>query len=239
MQKDYDMLVIGMGPGGMALSAMGTAMGLRVLAIEKDKLGGECLNTGCIPSKALLKISSMRRNIAELEKYALGKLDIPLPIKPFEHVQDHLKYINEEKTAKMLSKAEIIIDKGGAAFVDAKTVAVGGKSYRAKRIYIATGTKPFIPPIPGIDEVEYLTNENLFFLKEVPESMFVIGGGAIGCEMAQAFARLGTRVVMAHMDAQLMPQADAEAAVILQQQLTKCGVEVYNSATIKQIGRTG
>jgi len=239
MQKKYDMLVIGLGPGGMALSAMGTAMGLNVLAIEKDKLGGECLNTGCIPSKALLKIASVRRTIAELEKYALEKIDIPLPIKPFERVQDHLKYINEEKTANMFAKVEIIIDKGGASFVDAKTVAVGGKSYTAKRIYIATGTKAFIPPIPGIEDVDYLTNENLFLLDEIPESMFVLGGGAIGCEMAQAFARLGTQVVMAHMDAHLMPQADAEAAAVLEGQIVRCGVEVHNSAIIQQIKKVG
>ena len=239
MQKKHDMLVIGLGPGGMALTAMGTAMGLNVLAIEKDKLGGECLNTGCIPSKALLKIASVRRTIADLEKYALEKIDIPLPIKPFKHVQDHLKYINEEKTASMFSKAEIIIDDGGAKFVDDKTVEVGGKRYTAKRIYIATGTKAFIPPIPGIEDVDYLTNENLFLQEEVPKSMFVLGGGAIGCEMAQAFARLGTKVVMAHMDAHLMPQADVEAAEVLEKQIVRCGVEVHNSATIQQIKKAG
>ncbi|MBE9486183.1 MAG: NAD(P)/FAD-dependent oxidoreductase [Chloroflexi bacterium] len=235
MHKQYDMIVIGLGPAGMALSVMGTAMGLNVLGIEKDKLGGECLNTGCIPSKALLKIASVRKTVAELDKYALKKTDIPLPQRPFEHVQNHLKYINEVKTASMLDQVDVIIDKNGAAFVDSKTVQVGGKNYTAKHIYITTGTKPFIPPIPGIKEVESLTNDNLFFLEEVPESLFIIGGGAIGCEMAQAFVRLGSKVVLAHMDPHLLPMADLEAAQILEEQLTKEGVEVHNATNIRSV----
>ena len=204
MNNTYDMIVIGLGPAGMALAVMGSNMGLNVLGIEKDKLGGECLNSGCIPSKSLLKIASVRRTMAELNKYALEEIDIPLPQKPFEKVQDQLKFINEKKTVGMFDKVELLLNKGPAIFVDSKTVQVDGQNYTAKHIYIATGTKPFIPPIPGIDQVPILTNENLFELEEVPTSLFIIGGGAIGCEMAQAFARLGTKVVLAHMDAHLL-----------------------------------
>jgi pyruvate/2-oxoglutarate dehydrogenase complex dihydrolipoamide dehydrogenase (E3) component len=239
MMKKYDMIVIGLGPAGMALAAMGTAMGLDVLAVEKNKIGGECLNCGCIPSKAILKIAAVRKTIGDLEKYGMDRTDVPLPIKPFERVQDHLKYINEAKTAKMFDKAEILMSKGGAKFIDSKTVEVDGETYTARKIYIATGTKPFIPPIPGIETVEYLTNENLFTLEELPESIFVLGGGAIGVEMAQAFARLGTRVILAHMDQHLLPLADAEAAHVLEEEITKCGVEVYNSTAIQHIKQDG
>ncbi len=237
--KKYDMIVIGLGPAGMALAAMGTAMGLEVLAVEKNKIGGECLNCGCIPSKAILKIAAVRKSISELEKYGLDKTDIPLPVKPFERVQDHLKYINEAKTAKMFDKADILMSKAGAKFIDANTVDVDGETYTARKIYIATGTKAFVPPIPGIENVEYLTNENLFHLPELPESLFVLGGGAIGVEMAQAFARLGTKVVLAHMDKHLLPLADEEAAQVLEEQIRKCGVDVYNSTSIQAIKQDG
>ena len=235
----YDMLVIGLGPAGMALAAMGTAMGLKVLAIEKDKVGGECLNSGCIPSKAILKVAAVRRTIADLSKYGLSQTEIPLPLKPFDRVQDLLKYINEEKTSKMFEKVEMVLDKGGAKFVDAHTVEAGGKTYTARRIYICAGTKAFVPPIPGIDTVEYLTNENLFKLEELPESLFVLGGGAIGCEMAQAFARLGTKVTLAHIDAHLLPLADEEAARILEESIAQCGVNVNNSTAIQRIEKQG
>jgi pyruvate/2-oxoglutarate dehydrogenase complex dihydrolipoamide dehydrogenase (E3) component len=108
MQHDYDMLVIGMGPAGMALSAMGTAMGLKVLGIEKDKIGGECLNTGCVPSKALLKTASVRHTIAEVEKYGLEKTAVPDPQRPFERIEKYRKYINEEKTLPMFEKMDVI-----------------------------------------------------------------------------------------------------------------------------------
>jgi len=132
-----------------------------------------------------------------------------------------------------------VLGKGGAQFVDAKTVAVDGQSYTARRIYICTGTKAFIPPIPGIDTVKYLTNENLFQLDQLPESLFIIGGGAIGCEMAQAFARLGTKVVLAHIDPHVLPLADAEAAAVLEESIIKCGVQVYNATAIERIASDG
>ena len=237
MEKQYDMLIIGLGPAGMALAAMGTAMGLKVLAIEKHKIGGECLNCGCIPSKALLKTAVVRKTIQEIERYGLKKTDVPEPHKPFERVQCHLKYINEEKTVKMFDKVDLIM--GSASFVDAKTVEVDGKRYMARRIYIATGTKPLVPPIPGLNTVEYLTNENLFHLAEVPKSMFIIGGGAIGCEMAQAFSRLGCKITLAHMDPHLIPLADEEAARVLEEELKKDGAEIYNSTSIQGVKQEG
>ena len=234
----YDMLIIGLGPAGMALSAMGSAMGLNVLAIEKHKIGGECLNCGCVPSKALLKTANVRNVVKEIEKYGLTKTEVPSPQKPFDRVQNYLKYINEEKTVKMFDKVDLVIG-NAAKFVDSKTVEVDGKHYTARRIYITTGTKPLVPPIPGIDKVNFLTNENLFLLDDVPKSLFIIGGGAIGCEMAQAFSRLGAKVTLAHLDPHLIPLADDEAAHVLEEELKKDGVEVYNSTSIQSIKQGG
>jgi pyruvate/2-oxoglutarate dehydrogenase complex dihydrolipoamide dehydrogenase (E3) component len=235
----YDMLVIGMGPAGMALSAMGSAMGLKVLGIEKEKIGGECLNCGCIPSKALLKSAYIRNAVKETEKFGLTKTELPAPLKPFERIHDHIQYINREKTVKMFDKVDLVMGSGGARFIDSKTVEVGGDTYTAEKIYICTGTKPMIPPIPGIDTVDCLTNENLFDLKEMPDSMFIIGGGAIGCEMAQAFSRLGTKITMAHLDPHLLPLADEEAAGLLEEELKKEGIEIYNATAINDVEKEG
>ena len=229
-----DMIVIGLGPAGMAVSAMGSAMGFDVLAVEKHKIGGECLNYGCIPSKALLKSAYARQVIREAEKYGLNRVEVPDARNPFTRVQSHLTYINEEKTVKMFDKVDLLVGHE-ARFVDKYTVSVNGTNYRAKNIYICTGTRPAIPPIEGIDAVDYVTNEHLFHLDKLPESLFIIGGGAVGCEMAQAFARLGTRVVMAHMDPHLLPPADPQAAALLEETLIGEGVEVYNSASIRSV----
>jgi pyruvate/2-oxoglutarate dehydrogenase complex dihydrolipoamide dehydrogenase (E3) component len=238
MDKQYDMLVIGLGPAGMALSAMGSTMGLNVLAIEKHKIGGECLNCGCIPSKALLKTALVRKTVQEIERYGLTKTDVPAPHKPFERVQCHLKYINEEKTVKMFDKVDLLMEKS-ARFLDSKTVEVDGKPYTARRIYICTGTRPMVPPIPGLDTVDYLTNETLFHLEDLPESLFIIGGGAIGCEMTQAFLRLGTHVITVHLDPHLIPLADEEAARVLEEELRKDGAEIHNATGIQSVKQEG
>jgi len=228
------MIVIGLGPAGMAVSAMGSAMGFDVLAVEKHKIGGECLNYGCIPSKALLKSAYVRQVIKEAEKYGLNRVDVPDARNPFTRVQSHLTYINEEKTVKMFDKVDLLVGHE-ARFVNRHTISVNGVRYQARNIYICTGTVPAVPPIQGIDTVDYVTNERLFNLDKLPDSLFIIGGGAIGCEMAQAFSRLGTRVVMAHMDSHLLPAADPQAAALLEEVLIGEGVEVYNAASIRSV----
>ena len=125
----------------------------------------------------------------------------------------------EAKTVKMFEKVDLILDERGAEFVDAHTVAVGDRKITARRIFIAVGTKPAAPPIPGLDGIDYLTNENVFHLESVPGSMTIIGGGAIGCEMAQAFNRLGCKTTIVHMDPHLVPIGDPEAGALLEEKL--------------------
>jgi pyruvate/2-oxoglutarate dehydrogenase complex dihydrolipoamide dehydrogenase (E3) component len=226
---DYDIITIGMGPAGMAVSAMGHAMGLKTLAIEKNKIGGECMNVGCIPSKALLRVAK-KFNHAKL--YAEKSPKAPTP---FEKIAEHIQYIGDKKTSKMLGNVKVILGKGGAEFVDDHTVKVDHRRITAKRIFIATGTSPMIPPIEGIKDVEYLTNENMFLLKEVPKSMVIIGGGAIGTEMAQAFSRLGTKISIVHMDKHLIPIGDEEAGKLIEAEFEKEGIDVYSGRSIVKV----
>jgi len=227
MTYDYDLIVIGLGPAGMAVAVMGSEMGLRVCGIEKHKVGGECMNVGCIPSKALLRMAKTRSVFDKLEKYELSPCPKPDPQKTFERIQESLTYIADKKTMKIFNKVDMVYQQGAARFVGPHTVEVGEKTYTAKRIFICTGTRPAIPDFPGITDIDgLLTNENLFSLDAVPDSMIVVGGGAIACEMAQAFSRLGTQVTMIIRGPRLMWRECQAATDILEQTFEKEGIRI-------------
>lgn len=231
----YDIIVIGMGPAGMAVSAMAVKMGLSVLGIEKDKIGGECLNSGCIPSKALLKAGEMRKIIENLEHYGIHPTEKPGVKDPLSVVRGKVQDINGPKTMKTFDKVDMLLNEGDASFVDPHTVRVREKTYRGKKIFIATGTEPMVPPIPGLDTVRKLTNVNIFQQEKIPESLMIIGGGAIGSEMAQAFSRLGSHVILAHMDPHLVPAGDGQAGELLKGIFEEEDIEVYNGARIERV----
>jgi len=237
MKYDYDLICIGLGPAGMAVSIMGSEMGLKVCSIEKYKIGGECMNVGCIPSKAILRVAQNRERAIQVLKSAGAALPEfrGLEKSIFEKIQRDIKYINEKKTMGMFDKVDLILGQGEASFVDPHTVKVGDRQVTAKRIFIATGTEPVIPPIEGIETVDYLTNNTMFHLEEIPESMTIIGGGAIGCEMAQAFTRLGCRCTIIHMDPYLLPAGDPSAGELLQTAFEQQGMTVYNAKTISRV----
>jgi len=234
MGKEYDIAVIGLGPAGMAVSIMGSEMGLNVLGIEREALGGECMNVGCIPSKSLLRIAAARHSLEHASTLGLSGGEKPTPDRPFEKIREYLDFIGDRKTRSMFDKVDLKLREGSASFLDRNTIKVGENSYRAKKIFICTGTSPAVPPIPGIEDIDYLTNETLFNLEDVPESMVIIGGGAIGCEMAQAFSRLGCRTSVVHMDPYLLPHGDPDAGELLQKVFEEEGIEVYNGRMLEK-----
>ncbi len=219
----------------MAVSSMAAEMGLTVCGIEKNKLGGECMNVGCIPSKSLLKIAEHRHSFVTLSEMGLGDGAIPGVRSPFMKIHEYLKYINEEKNSKMFDKVTLVLGEGSARFVDSHTVAVDDRKITARRIVIATGTEPMIPPVTGISDIDILTNKNIFNLSDIPESMTILGGGAIGCEMAQAFSRLGTKCTIVHMDDFLIPNGEKAAGELLEAVFKHEGITVYNSRTITEV----
>lgn len=235
--KNYDILVIGMGPAGMAVSAMAVSMGLKVLAVEKSKIGGECLNCGCIPSKALLKASQSYHESSMLGRYGIEQSCSLQSMDPMQVVRDKIAKINGKKLMKVFEAVTLV--SGEAYFHNANTVGVGGQFFRGKRIFIATGTEPFIPPIPGLDGLDFLTNANMFQIEKIPSSLTIIGGGAIGTEMAQAFSRLGAAVNVVHMDPYLIPVGDEEAGRYVERTLAAEGVTVRNGVKIERVERGG
>lgn len=239
MKFDYDLICIGLGPAGMAVSIMGSEMGLKVCAIEKNKIGGECMSVGCIPSKALLRVAKNRQLMINV----MNSVGAAIPGfkavegKIFKKINSDIKYINEKKTIKMFDKVKLIL--GEASFVNKHTVKVGDREITAKRIFVAIGTQALVPNIPGIGAVEILTNNNIFSVESIPSSLTIIGGGAIGCEMAQAFSRLGCKCVIVHLDKHLLPYGDPQAGEFLEKVFKESGIEVYNNKNITKIVQNG
>jgi pyruvate/2-oxoglutarate dehydrogenase complex dihydrolipoamide dehydrogenase (E3) component len=161
MKYDFDLICIGLGPAGMAVSVMGAEMGLNVCCIEKNKIGGECMNVGCIPSKSLLRIAEYRHSFIKLQEMGLAEGSMAGIKSPFAKINEYLKYINEEKNAKMFDKVTLILGEGEARFVDSHTVKVGERNITARRIFIAIGSEPMIPPVKGIADVDGCDNRKM------------------------------------------------------------------------------
>jgi len=195
------------------------------------------MSVGCIPSKALLRMAHTRHLISTLPSLGFTETSVPDPVAPFGRIAEHLGFIDEMKTRSMFEKVDVKLREGDASFVDPHTISLGDAHYTAKRIFVCTGTRPCVPPIQGLDEVDYLTNETIFNLEEIPESLVVLGGGAIGCEMAQAFSRLGARVTIVHMDRHLLPHGDPDAGRFLEDVFGDEGIAFYNERGIQQISQ--
>ncbi|PLX16706.1 MAG: pyridine nucleotide-disulfide oxidoreductase [Candidatus Muiribacterium halophilum] len=231
MRYDYDAAVIGLGPAGMAVSIMGSEMGLKIAAIEKNKIGGECMNIGCIPSKALLRYS---KRFYSSSKFLNSDSSSPENCTIFDDMQKHIDFIRDKKTLNMFDKTDLYLGEN-ATFKDRHTLIVGDKTISANKIFICTGSAPFVPPIKGIEDIDILTNENIFSIDRLPKSMIILGGGAIGCEMAQAFSRLGTTITIAHMDPNLLYGKNKNSKNIMEDELIAEGIRVINSVKATEI----
>lgn len=221
----YDLVVLGGGTAGL-VSAMGAAgLGARVALIERHLLGGDCLNTGCVPSKAVLRSA---RAVGELRRAAsLGVSTARVEV-DFGAVMRRMRQrragIAKHDSAERLRAAGVDVFFGAASFADARTVLVDGHALRFRRAVIATGGRPVAPPISGLDEVPFLSNETVFSLTELPRRLLVIGAGPIGCELAQAFVRFGSNVTVFDMSTQVLPREDVDAAAIVRRSLQSDGI---------------
>jgi dihydrolipoamide dehydrogenase len=229
MKYDYDLIVLGGGAAGLVAATGSASLGAKTALIEKNRLGGDCTWYGCIPSKALLKSSGV---------YALTKRFKDFGISPasdnkydasgvLDHVRDVIQKISAHHPAEVFEKRGIKVLFGTPKFIDNKTVEVKGKRISAKRFIICTGSHPLIPPIEGLQSIDYLTNETIFDLKVLPKSLAILGGGPIGIEMAQAFTRLGVEVFVLEMMDRILFREDKETAGVLADSLIKEGVKLH------------
>ncbi len=238
----YDLVVIGAGTAGLvvAAGAAGLGLGLKVALVEKSLMGGDCLNVGCVPSKCMIRSS---RVVADM--YASAPFGVQPPESvdvDFAAVMQRMRHvradISHNDSADRFRKLGIDVFFGSAEFVNRDTVAVDGKQLRFKKAVIATGARATQPNVPGLAEAGFLTNETVFSLTDRPHRLAVIGGGPIGCELAQAFHRLGSEVTLLHKHGQLLDREDGDAAKIVQQQFLREKLHLILDSTLERVEKT-
>lgn len=235
----YDLVVIGAGTAGLvvAAGAAGLGIGLRVALIEKHLMGGDCLNYGCVPSKAILRSA---RAIAEVKRSRqFGITGIDTATIDFAAVMERMRQlrsaISYHDSAARFRDLGVDVFLGAAQFVDRHTITVENQTLRFKKAVIATGARAAIPDVPGLQAAGYLTNETIFSLTELPKRLAIVGGGPIGCELAQAMQRFGCQVILLHKHSHLLDREDPEAAAIVQQALIQDGVQLHLEAQLQRV----
>lgn len=236
----YDLVVLGGGTAGL-VSAMGAAgLGARVALVERGLLGGDCLNTGCVPSKAILRSARAAAGARRAPEVGVRVAGVDADFASvMRRMRERRADISPHDSAVRLRAAGVDVYFGEARFIGPSAIAVGGRTLTFRRAVIATGGRPSVPAIPGLAAVPYLTNERLFALTEQPRRLAILGAGPIGCEMAQAFARLGTEVTLVDQATQVLPREDADAAAIVARRMISDGVAIRLGATILEVSAGG
>ncbi|WP_372655569.1 FAD-dependent oxidoreductase [Halobacteriovorax sp.] len=224
---DYNMVSIGAGAGGLVTSYIGATVNAKVALIEKSKMGGDCLNTGCVPSKAIIKTASVVHHSKRASDYGIKEIKVDFEFKDvMDRVKSVIKKIEPHDSIERYTNLGVDCITGKAKILSPWEIEVNGKVITTKNITIATGARPFVPPIPGLDKVKYLTSDNLWDLEVLPKKFLVIGGGPIGIELAQSFQRLGSQVIVVEMSNRLLAKEDPEVSDFIVKQLRSEGVEV-------------
>jgi pyruvate/2-oxoglutarate dehydrogenase complex dihydrolipoamide dehydrogenase (E3) component len=233
----YNVVVIGAGTAGLVTAAGTAGLGGRVALIECNLMGGDCLNFGCVPSKALISSARLIQQIREAEKWGLDRQSPQFAFeKVFERMRARRGKIAPNDSQERFESLGVDVFRGEAGFVSPHEIEVDGQKLRAKNFVIATGSRATVPSIEGIDKVHYFTNETIFDeLKERPDSMIVLGGGPIGCELGQVFSRLGVKVAIVQQGAQLLPREDADVAEFMQKRFAAEGIRVRLKAVAKRV----
>lgn len=234
-----DICVIGAGSGGLSVAAGAAQLGAKTVLIERGKMGGDCLNTGCVPSKSLLAAAKHFKAMSDGARFGLSAQGASVDFgKVHDHVHGVIAGIAPMDSVERFEGLGVTVIQDEARFVGPGAVEAGGTRIEARRFVIATGSRAAIPPIPGLDETSHLTNETIFDLTDLPEHLIIIGGGPIGMEMAQAFCRLGSRVTLLE-GATVLANDDPELTSIVVDQLKTDGVDIREGVSISEVARDG
>jgi pyruvate/2-oxoglutarate dehydrogenase complex dihydrolipoamide dehydrogenase (E3) component len=239
--RRYHLVVVGGGTGGLVTAAIAAGLGARVALVERHLLGGDCLNVGCVPSKAMIA-AARRWHAAEGANGAYGGPRVAAPgefgqaMARMRRIRARLSRIDAAARFRDLG---VDVYLGEGRFTGGDTLVVDGRTLRFRRAVIATGTRPSIPPIPGLDEAGYLTNETVFNLTELPRRLLVLGAGPVGSELAQAFARFGSEVTIVAQEAHILPREDPDAAAIVERAMAADGIRLVARARAHRAERRG
>jgi pyruvate/2-oxoglutarate dehydrogenase complex dihydrolipoamide dehydrogenase (E3) component len=236
MAVEYDLVIIGGGSGGLVVASAAAQLKAKVALVERDHLGGDCLWFGCVPSKSLIHASRVAYEVKNAARFGVHtehpKIDFS---KAADHVQTVIKTIEPHDSPERFRGLGVDVIFGEGKFSDRQTFEVNGRQLKARAFVISTGSRPAIPAIPGLTEAGFLTNEKVFSLQERPDNFAIIGGGPIGCELGQAFSRLGSNVTIIESGDHLLQKEDPEAAQVVQDQLISEGIKILTQTRVEQV----
>ncbi|MBN2484045.1 MAG: FAD-dependent oxidoreductase [Candidatus Omnitrophica bacterium] len=236
MNTRYDLIVIGAGAAGITAASIAHTLGAKTLLIEKNKIGGDCTWFGCIPSKTLLKSAAVAQHIKTASRFGIDPESSRLTAaRVMDHVRDTIAEIAHTETPEVFRKKGIDITIGTPRFTGQNTLDVNGEEVLFKKCILSTGSRPVIPPVSGIEKVEYLTNETIFSLKSLPRELLILGGGPIGIELAQSLSRLGVKVFLVEMADRILFREEKELARYLEKKLKSEGVTFFTSHKAVQL----
>lgn len=233
---DRNLIVIGGGSAGLVAALIAAAVNAKVTLIEKHKMGGDCLNTGCVPSKAFIKSAKVASLIKRSSEFGINVPESNIDFAAvMERVQSVIARIEPHDSMERFEGLGVECIQGEANITSPWTVDINGKTLSTRNIIIATGARPFVPPIKGIEQVNYLTSDNLWEIREQPKRLVVLGGGPIGCELTQAFARLGSHVTQIEMLPRIMIREDEEIAAMVTERFQEEGVDIRTQHIAKEV----
>jgi len=234
-----DIAIIGGGSGGLSVAAGAAQMGASTVLIEKGKMGGDCLNYGCVPSKALIAAGHAAETIRTSAEFGVNghepEIDFP---RVNAHVHDVIAGIAPHDSVERFESLGVKVIQAAAKFIGKRELEAGGIRIKARRIVVATGSSAFVPPIPGIEDVPYVTNESVFELTDRPAHLIVVGGGPIGIEMAQAHRRLGSEVTVVEFGS-IMGKDDPDALAVVRERLIAEGIDIREGTKVESVVRDG
>ncbi|MDX1625124.1 MAG: FAD-dependent oxidoreductase [Wenzhouxiangellaceae bacterium] len=237
---DYNLIVLGAGSAGLVSAYIGATVRAKVAIIEKDRMGGDCLNTGCVPSKALLRTARLVQQARDSKRYGIASMDAEVElVDVMRRIRDVIAKIEPHDSAERYRGMGVDVLQGEGRIVSPWEIEVGGRRISARHIILATGADPLVPDIDGLSDVEFLTSDTVWNLSALPRRLCVLGGGPIGCELAQAFQRLGSEVTIVEMEDRLLPREDPDAGRALMRRMEREGVRLAVSHTAERFESDG
>ena len=233
---DYNLVAGGAGAAGLVSSYIASAVKARVALIEKNLMGGDCLNYGCVPSKSLISSAKLVHQLNQHDRFGLKEIqyqvDFPLVM---DRVQEIIEAITPHDSVERYTSLGVECIEGNAKLVSPNELEVNGSLLSTKNIVIATGASPAIPPIPGLEDSAHSTSDSIWKLRELPKHLLVIGGGPIGCELAQAFRRLGSEVTILTRDQKVLPKEDRDLAELVLKNFESEGIQMQTEVKVDRI----
>ena len=238
MQRQFDIAVLGAGSAGLTAADIARRLGASVVLVEANRIGGDCTWTGCVPSKALIRAAHTRYEQTHASRFGLSetaeRTDLALVLRG---VHQTIARVYEHETPSALKGKGIDVIEGAAIFENERTIRVGNERIHADRFVVCSGAEPSLPPIEGLASVGYLTYETIWDMQEMPGHLLVFGGGPIGCEMAQSFSRLGSRVTLVEAGPRLLPRDEASASELLETVFREEGIEILTGEPVQRVSR--